>query len=179
MEKNIYLRKKRDTLEKLIKSGLELRFPGGKSLQGNFSSLGTAPRINQYGDTELLIIPYNPKIQSLPFKEEKFPERPKQTFYREFLEETCIRAGEITFLNSYEVRDSSDENKKHRKFSFLARDIDTTNIVTRLKFGQRVGTPIWVPIFLLEKYIWRHHRWIFREVKEELVIRPIDLLIPA
>ncbi|MEI6022448.1 MAG: hypothetical protein WCQ32_01225 [bacterium] len=179
MEKNIYWEKKRDTLEKLIRSGLELRFPGGKSLQGNFSSLGTASRINQYEDIELLIIPYNPKIQSLPFKEEKFPERPKQTFYREFLEETGIRAGEIIFLNSLEVKDSSGEDKKHRKYSFFARNIDVTNIVTKLKFGQRVGTPIWVPIILLERYIWRHHRWIFFEVKKELQKRPVKMLMPA
>lgn len=156
-----------------IFKGREIRFPGGKSKDGNHACFGVIARNGIHGK-EILVVPYDPQIDKYILDDEEYPEDKRGTLTRELLEETGIQPFQYELLAENPVRDTREgktEYDKHIKYAWVITDYDASNIRTQPARSRRIYPPIWVPLTVLYEFLWDHHRWML-ESFEEYSIQP-------
>jgi 8-oxo-dGTP pyrophosphatase MutT (NUDIX family) len=164
------------TLEEIIPelightdNGREIRIPGGKSKEGNHACFGIASRIREDDIEEILVIPYNPKVKKpLGMSENEYPEDKEGTLQREYLEETGVITNTYSLLGQLNVRDNRPgmEDEIHVRYAWAITSYDDSNIRTKPPRSKRIYPPIWVPIPLLETFLWPNHKWMLSLYKE-------------
>lgn len=159
-------------LAEYYRRGIQLRFPGGKSRDNAFSSFGIEYRMNIHtGENEMLVIPYNPRPTAKGEEnifESVYPEDPRGTVEREYLEETGIlfrgydRLFEDMSRNDYRT---GFEGEKYPRYVYIAHSsrCDNTNMRIRKINNSRIYPPIWVPVNILKRQIFVEHRSFFDE----------------
>lgn len=150
----------------------QMRIPGGKSKNGGHASFGAIYRFSkQKKEVEIIVISYDPTVQSPIFEEDSFPEHPQGTLVREILEETNVQTYTSILLGTFPVEDNRPdvEDMNHVRHAYAIPTFDASRIRTEpLGFG-RIGIPEWKLLSEVRVKIWKHHRWIIDFLDEYLL----------
>ena len=161
-------------IQRLVDGGYQIRIPGGTNRgdDTSFACFGAIVRKTiraHHSYFEIVVVPYMPKNIPTESIEQSFSETKEGTLEREIIEETGILAKVYYEIAQMSIPDNSSQNNMHIKYAFLIEDYDASNIRCNLSASQpELGIPLWIPLNLLEKYIFEGHRWILAPLKEYL-----------